>query len=67
MELLRGFAMRNNIFRDNSFYKLRNTKKFFKLTCNTFEDEYGKIIIIDALLRLITNKNYILNKKYLEK
>ena len=32
-----------------------------------FEDEYGKNIIIDALLRLITNKNYILNKKYLEK
>ena len=67
VELLRGFAMRNNIFRDNSFYKLRNTKKFFKLTCNMFEDEYGKNIIIDALLRLITNKNYILNKKYLEK
>ena len=67
VELLRGFAMRNKIFRDNTFYKLRNTKKFFKLTCNMFEDEYGKNIIIDALLRLITNKNYILNKKYLEK
>jgi competence CoiA-like predicted nuclease len=67
VEKLRGFAMRNNIFCNNSFYKIKNTKKFFKLTCNVFEDEYGKNIIIDAFLRLIKNKNYVLNKKYLEK
>jgi len=67
VELLRGFAMRNNIFRNNKFYKLKNTKRFFKLTCNMFEDEYGKNIIIDSLLRLINNKKYILNKKYLQK
>ena len=67
VELLRGFAMRNNIFCNNSFYKIKNTKKFFKLTCNMFEDEYGKNIIIDALLRLINNKKYILNKNWLQK
>jgi competence CoiA-like predicted nuclease len=67
VELLRGFAMRHNVFRDKAFQKLKNTKKFLKLTWNMFEDEYGKRIIIDALLRLLANKHSILNKKYLEK
>ncbi|MFW9941351.1 MAG: competence protein CoiA family protein [Candidatus Thorarchaeota archaeon] len=67
VELLKGFTLRNNIFCNNSLYKIKNTKKFYKLTCNVFEDEYGKNIIIDALLQLIKNKNYVLNKNYLEK
>jgi competence CoiA-like predicted nuclease len=66
VESLRRFAVRNNVFRNKSYSKLKNTKKFLKLALNIFGDEYGKTIIIDALLRLIKTKKFTLNKKYIK-
>ena len=65
IESLRRFAMRNNVFRDKLYSKVRNTKKFLKLAFNIFGDEFGKTIIIEALLRLVNTKKYTLNEKYL--
>jgi len=66
VESIRRFAIRNNVFRDNSHSKVKNTKKFLKLVFNIFGDEYGKIILIESLLRLINPKKAILNEKYLK-
>lgn len=66
VESLRRFAMRNNVFRNKSYSKLKSTKKFLKLTFQIFGDEYGKTIIVDALLRLINTIKDTLNEKYLK-
>lgn len=66
IESLRRFAIRNNVFRDKSYSKLKNTKNFLKLVFNIFGDEYGKTIIIESLLRLVNPKKFILSEKYLK-
>jgi competence CoiA-like predicted nuclease len=66
VESLSRFAMRNNVFRNKSYSKLKKTKKFLKLAFKIFEDEYGKTIIIEALLRLINTKKFTLNEKCLK-
>ena len=67
MELISGHANRNYIIRDKSYFKTKNTKKYLKLTYKIFGDEYGRNIIIDALLRLTDNNGFMLNVKYLKK
>jgi competence CoiA-like predicted nuclease len=67
LETLRRFAIRNNVFRDRSFSKTKSTKRFLRLVFNMFGDEYGRIIIIESLLRLINPKKISLNENYLNK
>jgi len=67
MKKLRDFAIRNNVIRNKSYIKSKKTRKFFKLICKVLGDEYGKIFIINTLLRLINKKKLILNEGYLRK
>ena len=60
MKTLRDFAIRNNVIRNKSYIKSKKTRKFFKLICTVLGDEYGKIFIINTLLRLINKKKLIL-------
>ena len=65
MELMRGNAIRNHVIRNKFYSKRKNTKKYLKLTFKLFGEEYGRNILIDALLRLIENRSFMLNVKYL--
>ena len=65
MELMRGYAIRNHVIRNKFYSKRKNTKKYLKLTFKLFGEEYGRNILIDALLRLIENRSFMLNVKYL--
>ncbi|MFX1426347.1 MAG: competence protein CoiA family protein [Promethearchaeota archaeon] len=67
LELIRGYVIRNNFDRNKIYSKSKNTKKFLKLTYKLFGDEYGRNIIVDALLRLADNKRFIFNVNYLKK
>ena len=67
IETLRDFGIRYNVIKSKSYLKSKKTRKFFKLIYKVLEDEYGKIFIIDSLLRLLNKKELILNERYLRK
>jgi competence CoiA-like predicted nuclease len=67
VESLRFFAKRNNILRNQRIKSKKNTKKIFRVICILFEDEYGKLFIINAVKSLIRNKELMLSEKFLEK
>ncbi|MFW9772703.1 MAG: competence protein CoiA family protein [Candidatus Thorarchaeota archaeon] len=67
IEDLREFALRNSIYKNMTYHKSKNTKKFLKIITKVLDDEFGKLFIISALLRLTAKKELLLNKKILKK
>jgi hypothetical protein len=50
-----------------AYHKSKKTKKYFKIISKVLEDEFGKLFLISALLRLVAKKELMLNKKFLKK
>lgn len=65
--IVKQFATRYNVFKDKKYLKSKYTKKFLKMINNFFQDEYGKFIIVDAIIKLVVYDKLLLNKEYLVK
>jgi len=65
--MVKQFATRYDVFKDKKYTKSKYTKKFLKMINNFFQDEYGKFIIVDAIIKLVVYDKLLLNKQYLVK
>ncbi|MFX1574331.1 MAG: competence protein CoiA family protein [Promethearchaeota archaeon] len=65
--MIKQLAIRYNVFREKKYKKKKYTKKFLKLINNFFQDEYGKFIILDAIIKLVVYNKLLLNKQCLVK
>jgi len=65
--MVKQFATRYNIFKDKKYTKSKYPIKFLMMISNFFQDEYGKFIIVDAIIKLVIYDKLLLNKQYLVK
>jgi len=63
---IRIIARKHDVFRNHEFMTSINTKKFFKIVHEQLKEEFGRFLIIEALLHLISDERLLLNSKYLK-
>ncbi len=64
---IQNITSRFNVLTLTHYKKSKHTRKFLRLIVHLFNDEYGKFLILESLLQLISHEKLLLNKEYLIK
>ena len=60
-------ASKYDVFRNQEFKSPKDTKKMFKKVLDNLHDDYGKFLLLKALLYLVSKQNLPLNLLFLKK